>query len=173
MKNYAWTESFRQLYDKAVAQYRAGNRRSDTYFTADELAFLAGMGHTAQELYDFAEDAVKSNEPSFADAVLIAAVRRDYFLVVQHGHPATHTIRMEDLPAKDAAVAGLVWLPRIIAKARAKLRGEMPADLMYGCGGDRRFLKSVNVHPADFLRHVWAAGDDDARIVAWVQQPSG
>jgi hypothetical protein len=121
-------------------------------------------------VYDFAEDAVKSGEPSFADALLIAAVRRDYYLVVQHGQPSTRTIRMEDLPAKDTAVAGLGWLPRIIVKARAKLRGEMPAALMYGCGGDRRFLKSVNVHPADFLRRVWSAGDDDARVIAWVQQ---
>lgn len=170
MNNYAWTETFRALYDQAVAQYRAGNRAAATFFTADETAFLAGIGHTAQELYDFAEDAVKYGEPSFADTLLIASVRRDYFLVIQKGKPTGCVIRMEDLPAKDAAVAGFAWLPRIIAKARAKLRGEMPAVLMFGCGGDRNFLKSANIHPADFLRHVWAAGDDDAKIIEYVKR---
>jgi hypothetical protein len=173
MNNYDWTNKFRQLYDKAVKLYTGGNRQPATYFTADETAFLAGIGHTAQEMYDFAEDAVKYNEPSFGDALLTASVRRDYFLVIQKGKLSGRTIRMEDLPAKTAAVEGFAWLPRIIAKARAKLRGEMPADLMFGCGGDRNFLKSVNIHPADFLRYVWAAGDDDRKIIAYVKQQAG
>jgi hypothetical protein len=170
MNNYLWTETFRQTYDHAVAQYRAGNRAPAAFFDADQAAFLTGIGYTAQELYDFAEDAVKYGEPSFADALLIASVRRDYFLIVQKGRVAGQQIRMADLPPKDAAVAGFAWLPRLIAKARAKLRGEMPAELMYGCGGDRNFLKSVNIHPADFLRHVWAAGADDAPIIEFVRR---
>ena len=169
MNNYTWTETFRALYDKAVAEYRTGNRAPARCFTTAQTAALAAIGHSAQELYDFAEDAVNYNEPSFADVLLIAAVRRDYFLVIQKGKPAGRVLRMDDLPAKDAALAGFAWLPRIIAKARAKLRGEMPAELMYGCGGDRHFLKSVHVHPADFLRVVWAAGDDDKKIIAYVK----
>ena len=55
--------------------------------------------------------------------------------------PTGHTVDMEQLPAKAAQVDGIAWLPRIIAKARAKLRGEMPPDLMYDCGGDRDFLE--------------------------------
>jgi hypothetical protein len=105
-----------------------------------------------------------------ATALLIAAVRRDYFLVVQQGRHSSQTIRMEDLPAKTAVAAGLAWLPRLIEKARAKLRGEMPPDLMYGCGGDREFLQRVKIHPADFLRHVWSAGTDNAKIIAYVQK---
>jgi len=173
MNNYDWADTFRQLYDKAVKEYAAGNRQPAGYFTADETAFLAGMGHTAQELYDFAEDACLYNEPSFGDALLIASVRRDYFRVIQKGKSSGRTIRMEGLPAKDAAVDGLVWLPRIIAKARAKLRGEMPAELMYGCGGDRKFLKSVGIHPADFLRHVWASNKDDSKVAAFVKAFAG
>lgn len=173
MTNYNWETTFRSLYDKAVAKYRDGNREPSSYFNRDETAFLAGIGHTAQELYDFAEDAVKYNEPSYGDALLIASVRRDYFLVIQNGKPSGHVIRMEDLPAKDAAVDGIAWLPRLIAKARAKLRGEMPAELMFGCGGDRKFLQSVNIHPADFLRHIWSAGDDDRKIIAHVTKTDG
>jgi hypothetical protein len=173
MNNYLWTESFRQTYDHAVAQYRVGNRVPTSFFNAEQLAFLAGIGCAAQELYDFAEDALKYGEPSFADALLIASARRDYFLVVQKGQTTGRLVRMADLPAKDAAVAGFAWLPRIIVKARAKLRGEMPAELMFGCGGDRAFLKSMHIHPADFLRHVWAAGDDDAKIIEFVQRRAG
>lgn len=169
MDNYDWADRFRQLYDKAAELYNDGNRAPETYFDAGETAFLASIGQTAQEVYDFAEDAVKYGEPTFGTALLIAAVRRDYFLVIQHGKPSGQTIHMEDLPAKDATVDGIAWLPRIIPKARAKLRGEMPAELMYGCGGDRKFFKSVGIHPADFLRHVWAAGDDDRKVIEYVK----
>ena len=69
-------------------------------------------------------------------------------------------------------MAGVAWLPRLIAKARAKLRGEMPGELMYGCGGDRAFLRRVNIHPADFLREVWSARDDDEKIIEYVKRSS-
>jgi len=173
MNNYDWVDKFHQLYDKAIEQYRAGNRVPATYFNDDESAFLTGVGCTAQELYDFAEDAVKYGEPSFGTTLLITSARRDYFQVIQKGKPSRRSIRMEDLPPKTAAMDGFVWLPRIIAKARAKLHGEMPADLMFGCGGDRNFLKSVSIHPADFLRYVWAAGDDDRKIIEFVKKQAG
>jgi len=165
MHNYDWVETFQQCYDKALRQYQAGQRGAATFFNATDRAFLQSIGHTAQELYDYVEDA---GELSFGTALLIASARRDYFVVIQKGKPTGRTIAMADLPPKDAAVAGLTWLPRIIAKARAKLRGEMPAELMYGCGGDRAFLQKVDIHAADFLRTVWAARDDDQKIIAWV-----
>ena len=46
----------------------------------------------------------------------------------------------------------------------------MPPDLMYGCGGDRKFFKSNGIDPADFLRIVWAARADQAEIVSWVKE---
>lgn len=166
--NYDWVETFRQCYDKAVAENGKGNRQAAKYFNAEETAFLASIGCKAQELYDFAEDWCAGQEPSFATVVLITSVRRDFFHVVQKGQPSRRTVSMADLPAKDAEVAGFVWLPRIIAKARAKLHGEMSPDFMYSCGGDRAFLKKVDIHPADFLREVWAARDDDRKIIEYV-----
>jgi hypothetical protein len=80
---------------------------------------------------------------------------------------------MEDLPAKTDAVDGIEWLPRIIEKARLKLRGEMPDDLMYGCGGDRPFLRRMRMSLPDFLKLVWEAGDDDRRIVDAVKRSAG
>jgi hypothetical protein len=164
MSAYTWDVEFRKVWENAVAQYTAGNRQPASY----HHPLLDEIGYTAQELYDFAEDWVKYQEPPFETALLIAAVRRDYFLVIQKGQRTGRAIRMEDLPAKTDAVAGLEWLPRVIEKARAKLRGEMPADLMYGCGGDRNFFKKVNIHPADFLRVVWAARDDKQKVIDYV-----
>ena len=79
---------------------------------------------------------------------------------------------MDGLPAKDAEVEGIAWLPRLIPKAEAKLRGEMPPDLMYGCGGDRKFFKTHQVDEADFLQKVWSAHGNQAEIVAWVKAKS-
>ena len=77
---------------------------------------------------------------------------------------------MADLPAKSDAVDGIAWLPRLIMKARLKLRGEMPTELMYGCGGDRPFLHGMNLTLAEFLTLVRDAGDDDRRIIAAVKK---
>ncbi len=63
-----------------------------------------------------------------------------------------------------------MWLLRILPKARAKLRGELPASMMYGCGGDRRFFKENDILPAEFLALIWRAGADDAAIIAWVKR---
>jgi hypothetical protein len=41
---------------------------------------------------------------------------------------------------------------------------------MFGCGGDRNFMtKNGDLHPHDFLRQLWAAGDDDGKMLAWIQ----
>ncbi len=77
---------------------------------------------------------------------------------------------MDKLSPKSAQLGGIEWLPRIIEKAQAKLRGEMPPELMYGCGGDRAFLREHGIHAADFLREVWAAGNDTGRILDFVRK---
>jgi hypothetical protein len=169
MSNYNWNQEFATLYDKAVTAYRNGTRGAASFFDAGELGFLASIGHTAQELYDFAEDAVNHGEPDFGTALTVAAARRDYFLHVQKGKASGKVAATSTLKAKTDAVDGIEWLPRIIQKARIKLAGEMDQDLMFGCGGDRAFLKKFDIHPADFLRYVWAAKDDDRKIIDWVK----
>ncbi|MEI8063079.1 MAG: DUF5069 domain-containing protein [Verrucomicrobiota bacterium] len=173
MNGYNWDDLFRECYVKAVAEYRGGNRQPAACFSTAETTFLADIGCTPQELYDFAEDWCNAQEPSFATVLLITAGRRDYFFTIQKSQPTGRVISVTDLPAKDAAVDGFLWLPRQIAKARAKLTGEMPAELMYCCGGDRAFFKRVKCHPADFLRVVWAAGGDDQKIITYIRQCAG
>ncbi len=169
MEHYPWTQHFRRCFDKASAAYQNGDKTPGAGLSTGDLDFLKSIGHTAQELFDFVDDLHRYQEPSFEDALLIASVRRDFFLVVQRGKPSGKIVSRDELPSKTAAVDGIEWLPRIIAKARAKLRGEMSSDTMFGCGGDRSFLKKHNLHPADFLRHVWAAHDDDRKIIDYVK----
>jgi hypothetical protein len=89
---------------------------------------------------------------------------------VQKSSFSGRRISMADLPSKDAEVEGIGWLPRLIPKAEAKLRGEMPPDLMFGCGGDRKFFRTHQIDPAEFLRQVWKADGEEKEIVAWVKE---
>ena len=168
--NTDWQIRFRQVYDRGVAAWQTGRRSPETMFTHDDAASLATMGCTAQELFDFVDDGQTYGEPDFATTLAVAAIRRDYFLNVMNGQPTGRTASMDDLPAKTFTVDGIAWLPRLIAKARLKLRGEMPADLMYGCGGDRPFLRGMKMDLPGFLKLVWECGEDDRRIVEAVKQ---
>jgi hypothetical protein len=170
MDNYNWAKTFGDHFADALDAYRAGKRDADSMFGASEREFLKSIGATPQEIFDFVEDTFYGGEPGAETTLLVTAVRRDYFLTVQKGQHSDRLIDMDALPAKSAELAGIEWLPRIIEKAKAKLRGEMPPDLMYVCGGDRAFLREHNIHPADFLREVWAAGNDLGRIVDYVKR---
>jgi hypothetical protein len=170
MDNYNWAKTFADYFADALDAYRAGKRDAASMFGGTEREFLRSIGATPQEIFDFVEDTFYGGEPGVETALLVTAVRRDYFLTVQKGQHSDRVIDMDKLPSKSAELAGIEWLPRIIEKARAKLRGEMPPELMYVCGGDRAFLREHNIHPADFLREVWAAGNDIQRIVDYVRQ---
>lgn len=150
--------------------YRGGKHDAASMFTDAHREFLDGIGATPQEIFDFVEDSSRGGDPGLETTLLVTAVRRDYFLVGQDGKRSKKLISMDALPDGDAELGGIEWLPRIIAKARAKLRGEMPPELMYCCGGDRAFLREQGIHPADFLREVWAAGEDDERILKYVKK---
>jgi hypothetical protein len=172
MKHYDFADKFRALYDKAVKQYAAGQRGAETFFDSTEKAFLAANGINSQHLYDYAEDHNNGGEPGYDRALAIELVRRDYFLNAQQSKASTRVLDESSLPAKDAAVQGIAWLPRIIPKTKAKLRGELPPSLMYSCGGDRRFFKEHDIHPAEFMSVVWRNENNDDAIVAWVAQRS-
>ena len=169
MSEYHWPIRFREVYEAGTARYSKGERVPERLFAESELGFLAGIGCTAQELFDFIDDKARYGEPDYETTLLVTAVRRDYFRIVQRGVASGKVVSMDALPPKKEAVDGIEWLPRLIVKARAKLRGEMPAELMYGCGGDRPFLQGMNVELAEFLQVVWLFGDDDRAIIDYVK----
>lgn len=169
MDHYAFPREFRKLYDAAVARYAAGHRGAATLLTPEELRFAEANGISAQNFYDYAEDhAGYGAEPGPEQALAIELVRRDYFLNVQGGRASQQVVDETTLPAKTDAVRGIAWLPRLLPKARAKLRGELPPSLMYCCGGDRRFFREHNILPAEFLALTWRHEADPKALVDWV-----
>lgn len=166
-----WNDSFLALFDRCVSAYQSGSRDLPGFYSPENLEFLASIGCQTREFFDFVEDFCEDGQPTASTALLVAAVRRDYFLTAQRGETSDKIITRDDVPTFGEELDGMAYLPRILAKARAKLRGELDPDLMYGCGGDRNFLlKHGAIHPADFLRHVWACDEDDQKLADWVKQ---
>lgn len=167
-----WNDRFLALFDNCATLYREGNKDYVHYYSERDLQFLHSIGYKPREMFDFIEDYVDEGVPSPSTALLVASVRRDYLLSVQKGiwEDAT-VIGARDLPTFGDALDGLTYLPRIILKARGKLRGVLDPDIMFCCGGDRKFLREHgNIHPADFLRRVWAAGSNDDAIAQYVRR---
>lgn len=161
-----WKSEFQNVWDRGVTAWKAGRKSARTMFDPNDVAFLATIGCTAQELFDFIDDSLCYDDLDFETVLAVAAIRREYFLNVMHGRSTGHVVPMRDLPAKAAQVDGIAWLPRLIAKARIKLRGELNPDLMYGCAGDRPFLRKHNMTLPQFLQIVRDKGDDHAIIDA-------
>jgi hypothetical protein len=172
MSQYRWDTTFSELYDRCVERYRSGDTDYTGYYSGEDLAFLTSIGYQPREFFDFVEDYAEGGEPSPSTAVLIASVRRDYLNTIMKGELSSHVIDPASLPGKSEAVEGIVWLPRILVKARGKLRGELDPNTMFCCGGDRKFLREHDIAPADFLRAVWAAGDDDGKMIEYVKKHS-
>ena len=172
MQHSNYPTRLKAIWDEAVTTYQSGNRKPDTFFDKATLAELASIGLNAMDIFDPVEDHLDGAEIDFTTFLLVPDARRDYFLNKQDGKASTHTLDRSTLPAKDSEVCGILWLPRIMPKALAKLRGELPSETMYGCGGDRRFFKENNIHPAEFLRASWAYEDEPEKLIDWVVERS-
>lgn len=168
MKNYNYQKQLKAVWEKSVKLYQTGQRGADSYFDADETEFLDSIGVSKQEVYDFAEDYVASGEPDFATFAMVHDVRRWYFLEKQNAVRSNKRIDPSSLPPKNSSVRGISWLPRIIAKAKAKLYGELHPDIMYCCAGDCGFLRSNDIHPAELMRVISENEENDEAIVDWV-----
>ena len=166
---YALSETLTAIWKRAESRYRDGTREPLQTVQGEDQAVLASLGLGVMDVYDYVEDFVSSGEPDLGTFLLITAER--VFAALDDGSSAPAPVGTEDLPPKEAAVRGIEWLPRILAKARAKLQGALPEDLMYDCGGDRRFLREHGIHPAEFLRQVRLLEEDEA-IFDWVEKVS-
>lgn len=165
-----WSRDFKELFDAAIEQYLSGVRGHSNLFKEEEKKFLAFIGARPAEIYDLIEDWCEVNEPSFETILAITNVRYEYFVKEQLRNTTVYTQPPETFPSGTKAMGDFPWLPRIIAKARAKLKGELPPELMYSCGTDRPFLKRVGIAPEDFLKIVWEAGSNDQAILARVEE---
>jgi hypothetical protein len=165
-----WAHQLEELYQTALSKYRDGLRLADdSFFSNDEVNWLAGIGLRPIHVFDYVEDFVRGGSPDWNTFLLVVAVRREHFLMQLGGIWPGKEIPAADLPAKEDAWDGMPWLPRITAKARCFLAGSLASDLMYGCGGDRKFFRTTGVTPPDFLRVVLKVGKDDAAVTRFVQ----
>lgn len=168
MSCYNYQRTLQRIWEDARSKYESGHRDPNAYFKVEELSELAALGLNTMDVYDYVEDYVNHGEPDFATFLMICDARRDYFITEQNAQPSEMRLDNDSLPAKTDELEGIVWLPRIMPKALAKLRGELPPETMYCCGGDRKFLKDNDIHPAEFLRATWAYQDEPDRLVQWV-----
>lgn len=173
MNHTDWIHQLREVHARGILAAKAGRRSPQSMFSPEDVEFLHSIGCSAQELFDFVDDYLCDGEPSLDEVIAIQSIRRDYFITVMNGVGTGYVASMADLPAKSAAIDGISWLPRLILKARLKLRGEMPADLMYGCGGDRPFVKRMRTTLAGFLQLVRDCGKDDRKIVDTLKRSAG
>lgn len=168
-----WKSEFRNVWDRGVAAWKTGRRSPEKMFSAEDAAFLQTIGCTPQELFDFVDDCLGYGDFDCATVLAVTEVRYRYFVEVMRGERTGKIIPMNELPPKSAAVDGIAWLPRLIVKARIKLRGEMDPDLMYGCAGDRPFLRRHRMTLPGFLQLVWDNGDNDRAIIDAVKLAAG
>lgn len=171
--NDDWKLEFRKVWERGITAWRNGRDSAQTMFAPADVAFLAELGCTAQEMFDFVDDSLSYDDLDFETVLAVVAIRREYFLEVMLGQPTGRVVAASELPAKAAEVDGIAWLPRLIAKARIKLRGELHPDLMYGCAGDRPFLRKHGMTLPQFLELVRDQGDDERAIVDAVKKAAG
>ncbi len=165
-----WEKELEAIFVRGLESWSAGHRTPETLFSEADQFFLGRVGCSPRELFDFVEDCLLYGEPLFPEILEIQRLRYEYFVTVQGGENSGKRATMASLPPKSEAVEGISWLPRLIVKARLKLRGEMPDDLMYGCGGDRPFVRQMKTTLSGFLRLVGDSGEDNRRIVATVKE---
>ncbi len=168
-----WQSEFEAVYRRAAAAYQNGRTSPDTMFDEKDAAFLRSIGATRQEIFDYVEDASYGGDPSYEQVLAVTGIRRDFFFSELDGEFSEPLVTERSLPRKSDMVEGVRWLPRIIAKGRAKLRGALPPELMYGCGGDRPFLREAGITLSEFLTVVRDAGDDDQAIIQFYLDRAG
>ena len=148
-----WNEQFMQIFSDAVYRFHEQTETDpERFFTQPEKVVLHGIGYNAHEMYGYVQSYATCGEPAPSTALLIASVRRAYFVTSQR--------RM---------TGSLAYLPRIIRKAEAKLFGTLPLTQMYASEDDREFLRTHGeIPPADFLNAVWWAHGDRQKVIAYV-----
>ena len=166
--NFNYQKELVQIWEKGVKLYKQGNTSPETFPITDELPFLQSIGLNKMDIFDYVEDWICEGTPDLATFLLIHDARRDFFIEDQNSVHSMVKLNSETLPGKNEEIKGIVWLPRVIVKAKAKLKGELPPETMFCCGGDRAFFKRNDIHPVEFLRIVKKAKNDNSVIINWV-----
>lgn len=166
-----WNDHFMSLFREAAERYISSPQSApERFYLPEEQVFLKSIGYQPAEMHGYVREYVTKGAPTPSTALLIASVRRSFFLTAQRGMSGNaKPLRAGDLPAENEEFQEIAYLPRIIRKAEAKLFGILDSDLMYGDEKDLEFLKTHgNIHPADFLQMAASARSDRQKLVAAV-----
>src|SRR5579864_7795162 len=87
IKDDEWKLEFRRVWERGVAAWKAGRQSARTMFAPADVVFLAGIGCTAQELFDFVDDSLRYDDVDFETVLAVTAIRRQYFRDVMQGKP--------------------------------------------------------------------------------------
>lgn len=171
MAGMEWNDRFMTLFREAVERYLLNPQTpAERFYLPEEQEFLKSIGYHPAEMHGYVREYAEKGAPSPSTALLIAAVRRGYFLNAMRGKSGTaKLITAADLPPETDDFQEIAYLPRIIRKAEAKLFGILDPNLMYGDEKDRVFLSTPGgFHLADFLQLAAAARSDRQRLVSAV-----
>jgi hypothetical protein len=154
-----WKTEFQALYNRTLTRMRAGERNLGRLFTEADRSFLASIGSKPIEMFDACDDYLGDGVPTPDETLRIHEIRCEHFLRVQR---AKNPPLKEDVRARNAELGGIVWLPRAIDKARAKLEGRLPDELFYPCGGDRQMLNQLGIGRVEFFEIIRDHATDEA-----------
>lgn len=160
-----------QILNEAVYRYHEQTSHVvKDFFSPDEVEFMASIGCTPHEMFAYVKDYATLGDPSPSTILLIAAMRRVFFMKELRGKAGTTALLKEsEMPREWEKFHDIAYLPRIICKADAKLHGTLPQNVMYYCAKDREFLRSHGaIPPEDFLDVVWKARGDKQKVVSYV-----
>ncbi|MFZ4777022.1 MAG: hypothetical protein ACOYM3_16760 [Terrimicrobiaceae bacterium] len=159
-----------EIHRKAAEKYRLGSGSPLQLASREDTEFLKACGLSLQVLLDYVEDFVRTGEPDAGTFSQVAEIRRQYFQEIQKGVPSNQVVNEPDLPLRSDEWDGIDWLPRISEKARCFLEGSLCQEVMYGCGGDRAFLRNFHLTLPGFLKMVRDSGQDRGRILASIRR---
>ena len=100
-------DHFLHLFDRCVKRYRNGDKTYTSYYDDEDIELLRAIGYRSREFFDFIEDWCDEGAPSPSDALLVAAVRRDYFNVVLKGEIAQPTVTRDNIPTFGDTLDGI------------------------------------------------------------------
>ncbi len=171
MHRMEWNDRFMTLFREAAERYLLNPQTpAERFYLPEEQDFLKSIGYKPAEMHGYIREYSEKGAPSPSTALLIAAVRRNYFLNAMRGISGNaKPIKAADLPAETDEFQEITYLPRIIRKAEAKLYGILAPEIMYGDEKDREFLRTHGgFHLADFLQLAAAARCDRQKMVSAV-----
>ncbi len=165
-----WNDRFTMLFRETVERYHLRPQTpTELFFLPEELEFLEGIGYSAAEMHGYVREYATQGEPSPTTVLLIAAVRRSFFLTQLRGISAAQIVPARELPPESETYQDIPYLPRLIRKATLKLHGTLDPHELYANEKDRQFLREHGeIHPADFLYLTWFSHGELQKIVQHV-----